>query len=44
MGRSGRIVGFVALTAIAILFVLYWRSIVFVIMVLLYTAWHRLLG
>ncbi|WP_283817049.1 hypothetical protein [Bradyrhizobium diversitatis] len=44
MERSGRNIGFVALAALATLIVLYWRSIVFVTMVLLYTAWHRLFG
>jgi hypothetical protein len=44
MDRPVRIVGIVVLATLATLFALYWRTILFVSMVLLYTAWHRLFG
>ena len=44
MARLARITGVAIVAVLAIFFALYWRAIIFVSMVLLYTAWHRLFG
>jgi hypothetical protein len=44
MTRLVRIVGIVVVAALATMFAIYWRTFIFVSMVLLYTAWHRLFG
>jgi hypothetical protein len=39
-----RTVIWLVIALVAITFAVYWRTIIFVSMVLFYTAWHRLFG